>query len=83
MPELDLGPERALSDRAAGLDWADAPWKALTFALSEASGRKGRPLFMPLRQALTGRDSGPEMAPLVERIGKERTIRRLEIAARR
>jgi glutamyl-tRNA synthetase len=68
---------------AAGIDWTDSPWKALTQALSEATGRKGRPLFMPLRQALTGRDSGPEMASLVERIGQDRTIRRLEIAARR
>ena len=68
---------------ATGLDWADSPWKALTSALSEATGRKGRPLFMPLRRALTGRDSGPEMAPLVERIGRDRTVRRLEIAARR
>ncbi|HVH38196.1 MAG TPA: glutamate--tRNA ligase, partial [Sphingomicrobium sp.] len=46
-------------------------------------GRKGRALFKPLRQALTGRDSGPEMAPLIERIGQERTVRRLELAARR
>ena len=68
---------------AGGLDWSDAPWKALTQALSEATGKKGKPLFMPLRLALTGRDSGPEMAPLVERIGKERTVHRLELAARR
>ena len=68
---------------AAGLDWSIAPWKALTSALAEATGRKGRPLFMPLRLALTGRDSGPEMAALVERIGQDRTVRRLELAARR
>ena len=68
---------------AAGLDWSNAPWKTLTQALSEATGKKGKPLFMPLRLALTGRDSGPEMAPLVDRIGQERTVRRLELAARR
>ena len=68
---------------AATLDWAETPWKALTQALSEATGRKGRALFKPLRQALTGRDSGPEMAPLIERIGQERTVHRLELAARR
>ena len=68
---------------AAGLDWSNAPWKALTQALSEATGKKGTPLFMPLRLALTGRGSGPDMASLVERIGQDRTIRRLELAARR
>jgi glutamyl-tRNA synthetase len=68
---------------AAGLDWSSGPWKALTQALSEATGKKGKPLFMPLRLALTGRDSGPEMAPLLERIGRDRTVRRLELAARR
>ena len=68
---------------ASGLDWSAAPWKTLTQKLSEATGKKGKPLFMPLRRALTGRDSGPEMAPLVERIGQDRTIRRLELAARR
>jgi glutamyl-tRNA synthetase len=89
--EIEL-PELSHDDRllardaaqiAASLDWTTTPWKALTQALSEATGKKGKPLFMPLRLALTGRDSGPEMAPLVERIGKDRTVQRLELAARR
>ena len=41
--------------------------------LKASSGRKGRELFHPLRLALTGRDSGPEMAGLVERMGKDRS----------
>ncbi|GAA4710309.1 glutamate--tRNA ligase [Sphingomonas lutea] len=68
---------------AAGLDWASAPWKSLTDAVKAATGKKGRELFHPLRLALTGRDSGPEMAPLIERIGQARAVRRLEAAARR
>jgi glutamyl-tRNA synthetase len=40
-------------------------------------------LFHPLRLALTGRESGPEMASLVSAMGKERAIRRLEAAAKR
>jgi glutamyl-tRNA synthetase len=48
-----------------------------------ASGKKGRELFHPLRLALTGRESGPEMAPLLAAMGKERAVRRLEAAARR
>ena len=63
---------------AEKIDWADEPWKALTEGLKEKTGRKGRPLFMPLRLALTGRDSGPEMAPLLARIGRDLAIRRLD-----
>jgi glutamyl-tRNA synthetase len=66
---------------AAGLDWSADPWHALTGGLKERTGRKGRALFHPLRLALTGRDSGPEMAPLVKLVGKDRAIERLRTAA--
>ena len=68
---------------AEGLDWSQEPWRALTNALKESTGKKGRELFHPLRLALTGRDSGPEMAGLVLRMGKDRAVRRLEVAAKR
>jgi glutamyl-tRNA synthetase len=64
-------------------DWAAEPWRALTEELKRSSGKKGRELFHPLRLALTGRDSGPEMAGLLQRMGRERAIVRLEAAARR
>jgi glutamyl-tRNA synthetase len=51
--------------------------------LKETSGKKGRELFHPLRLALTGRESGPEMAGIVSRMGRDRAVRRLEAAARR
>ena len=66
---------------AASLDWQDKPWAALTSALKASTGRSGKALFLPLRRALTGRDSGPEMAPLLVLIGKERTVERLRSAA--
>ncbi len=65
------------------IDWTDNPWAALTSALKEQTGRKGKALFHPLRKALTGRDSGPEMAPLMARIGKARSTARLRAAASR
>jgi glutamyl-tRNA synthetase len=68
---------------AEKLDWAAEPWRALTDELKRTSGRKGRELFHPLRLALTGRDSGPEMAGLVAAMGRERAVRRLEAAAKR
>ncbi|MEX0365443.1 MAG: glutamate--tRNA ligase [Ruegeria sp.] len=48
----------------------DAPfdaetWSAWTGAVKEATGRKGRGLFMPLRLALTGQRHGPDMASLM------------------
>jgi glutamyl-tRNA synthetase len=68
---------------ASGLDWTDEPWRALADHLKRSTGRKGRELFHPLRLALTGKESGPEMAPLLAAMGKERAVRRLESAARR
>jgi glutamyl-tRNA synthetase len=62
---------------AAVIDWAADPWHGLTSALKEATGRKGKPLFLPLRRALTGLDHGPDMAALLPLIGRERTIARL------
>lgn len=40
----------------------DTTWSSWTAAVKEATGRKGKGLFMPLRKALTGRQRGPEMA---------------------
>ncbi len=68
---------------ARGVDWSNEPWAELGSRLKLETGRKGKPLFLPLRLALTGRDSGPEMAPLLQRIGKERTLSRLRSAAGR
>jgi glutamyl-tRNA synthetase len=85
-PDLD-DDERALVREAAAIareiDWSNPPWKALTGRLKETTGLKGRALFHPLRAAITGRDSGPEMAGLVEAIGKDRAVARLEAAAKR
>ncbi len=71
----------AAAEAAADLDWSADPWSALTGHLKEATGRKGRSLFHPLRLALTGRESGPEMAPLLTLIGRDRAIARLRAAA--
>ncbi|WP_294621326.1 glutamate--tRNA ligase [uncultured Roseovarius sp.] len=46
-------------------------WGQWTAAVKEATGRKGRGLFMPLRKALTGQSHGPDMAqvlPLLQNI---------------
>lgn len=71
----------AAAGTAADLEWDAGVWSQLTAQLKQATGRAGKPLFLPLRRALTGRDSGPEMAVLLPLIGKERTIERLRAAA--
>lgn len=71
---------RAALDRLEAIDWSADPWHALTGALKEATGRKGKSLFLPLRRALTGRDHGPDMAALLPLIGRERARVRLEAA---
>ena len=62
------------------------PWDSQTFSawtkvLKEATGRGGKKLFMPLRLALTGEAHGPEMAPLLPLMGRERVAHRLHLAS--
>jgi len=57
--------------------WDGTTWKLWTDAVRAATGRKGAALFRPLRHALTGRDSGPELARLLPFIGRARTEARL------
>ncbi|HET6940691.1 MAG TPA: glutamate--tRNA ligase [Sphingomicrobium sp.] len=85
-PELAHDERLLTKDAAAvaeGLDWSADSWRLLTTELKTTTGKKGRELFHPLRLALTGRESGPEMAGLVARMGKDRAIQRLKAAARR
>jgi glutamyl-tRNA synthetase len=70
-----------LAEAARLLMWGDNPWDALTAALKEATGRKGKPLFLPLRQALTGMGHGPDMGELLPLIGEDEARARLIQAA--
>jgi glutamyl-tRNA synthetase len=45
--------------------YADDTWSTWTSAVKDATGRKGKGLFMPLRKAVTGRIRGPEMAEVM------------------
>ena len=45
--------------------YATDTWSSWTSAVKEATGRKGKGLFMPLRKAVTGRERGPEMADVM------------------
>ncbi|MHA7885791.1 MULTISPECIES: glutamate--tRNA ligase [Roseicyclus] len=49
-------------------------WGAWTSAVKEATGRKGKGLFMPLRKAVTGLERGPEMADVMRLLQKKPTL---------
>ena len=57
--------------------WDQSTWGAWTARLKEATGRKGRALFHPLRLALTGQEAGPELALLLPLIGRAKALARL------
>jgi glutamyl-tRNA synthetase len=56
-------------------------WGEWTTALKDATDRKGKSLFMPLRQALTGMSHGPEMDKMLLLLGRDRAVRRLDRAS--
>ena len=69
VPMAACGEDRAFVGEALALlpprPWDETTWKTWTDAVQEATGRRGRALYLPLRRALTGRDKGPEMAALM------------------
>jgi glutamyl-tRNA synthetase len=77
-PKID---DAAFTTQAAGLlptgDWGEHSWDLFVNAVKEATGRKGKELFMPLRLALTAMEHGPEMKTVFALIGRERAEQRL------
>lgn len=57
--------------------WDETTWSAWVGDVKTATGRKGKALFHPLRLALTGEESGPELAALLPLIGRATAIARL------
>ena len=81
-PEI---PERELL--AVALDqlppepWRETVWQDWMAALTAATGRRGEALALPIRLALTGEDTGPDLVGLLPLIGRPRTVQRLQVAA--
>jgi glutamyl-tRNA synthetase len=80
-PEEDRAFLAQAAEAAEAIDWSGDPWPQLVSRLKETSGRSGKALFLPLRRALTGRDSGPEMAALLPLIGRSEALGRLRAAS--
>lgn len=82
-PVVDDADKDYIKQAAASLPEGDVTpdtWNTWISALKNQSGRKGKDLFMPLRQALTGMNHGPEMDKMLLLLGRDRAIRRMERA---
>ena len=55
----------------------DKTWGAWTQAIIAETGKKGRAVFRPLRLALTGQVSGPDLSGLLPDMGRDRILGRL------
>ncbi len=77
-PKID---DAAFTSQAATLlpsgEWNEGSWDLFVNAVKEATSRKGKELFMPLRLALTGMEHGPEMKTVFALLGRDRAEKRL------
>ncbi|WP_424134516.1 glutamate--tRNA ligase [Roseomonas chloroacetimidivorans] len=58
--------------------WDSTTWSAWTGAVSAATDKKGKALFLPLRRALTGEEHGPDLKTFLPLIGRTRAATRLQ-----
>ncbi len=76
---------RAFRDELAGLDGAKLPLTTeiideILPRVQEATGAKGRKLFMPLRAAMIGSPHGPDIRVVGPMLGRDEVVRRLDAA---
>ena len=78
---LSVLEDKVLAAAAARLlppePWSMETWGQWTNAIKAETGAKGKALFHPLRLALTGQESGPELKVLLPLIGRAKVLRRL------
>jgi nondiscriminating glutamyl-tRNA synthetase len=55
-------------------------YSALIATVRKKTGLKAKELYMPIRAAITGRTSGPELEKIFSILGKESILRRLDQA---
>ncbi len=74
--EDDLEFVRYAFDHLPPEPWDGETWKRWTGALKVKFGRRGKELFLPLRLAITGRASGPDLAGLLPLLDREGMLAR-------
>ena len=73
----DLGFWHAALKTLPSAPWTKGTWKQWTHQITEATQKKGKQLFQPLRQALTGKSAGPAMCDLLPLMEREVVVDRL------
>lgn len=58
--------------------WDSTTWEQWINKVKDVTGRKGKPLFMPIRKALTAIEHGPELKQILPLIGREKALKRLQ-----
>ena len=71
LPGDDRDFVRVAFDLLPPAPWGHDTFKAWMDQVKTATGRKGKALFLPVRLAVTGRPSGPELADLLPLLGPE------------
>lgn len=81
IPAIEPGDQSFMAEAVTLLPHGDPDahtWAVWTEALKQATGRKGKVLFLPLRRALTGLDHGPDLRALLPLLGREKIVQRLQ-----
>ena len=65
------------SDALPSGTWNNETWNEWIANIKKFSDRSGKKLFLPIRMALTNKETGPELKLMLPLIGKERVTRRL------
>ena len=61
-------------------EMTDDGWRSLVSLMEKKTGKKGKGLLAPFRAAATGKTKGPELARTLPLLGRERIVKRLEMA---
>ena len=70
---------KVLKEKVKEAETIDAEFgKTIFKTLKKETGAKGKNLFMPVRIALTGKMHGPEMVEIIEVLGRDTIIERIE-----
>ncbi|WP_341764035.1 glutamate--tRNA ligase [Candidatus Tisiphia endosymbiont of Beris chalybata] len=75
--ELDKGFLKQAADLLEDKPIEIDSWGIWTKKIMEVTGKKGKEVFLPLRLAITGRQSGPEMSVLLPLLSRAEIIKRL------
>ena len=55
-------------------------WFSLVSNMEKQTEKKGKGLFAPFRAAVTGKTKGPELAKTLPLLGKDRILKRMQMA---